>query len=211
MRLVALIVCSLTLTSLITQPCSAQWGWSGGYYHASTAQEGEARGMADVIRSQGQANLLNSAALGNIEDARSKNIENRVQATEAYYQRKQIRQDYLEDKENKDRYALQQSLDRRRVKPLTSQQFDPSTGQITWPGLLRMSEYAKYREPLDELFTKQAQSGSVSHDEYVAALQASKSLRAQLKKDRGEYPAKVLSQAIRFVLKLNHEMDHLLG
>lgn len=211
MRSVTLIICITCLVSLApASQCSAQWGWSGGY-HASTAQEGEARGMADVIRSQGQANLMNSAALGNIEDARSKHIENRVQATEAYYQRKQIRQDYLEDKRSADQYSLQKHLDKRRVKPLTPDEFDSATGHITWPQILLSPEYDEFREPLDLLFSRQAQTGSVSHDEYVAALEASKDLRSRLKDDRDEYPAKVLSQAVRFVIKLNKEMDQHLG
>ena len=47
-------------------------GWGGPSYHASTAAEGAARGMADVVRSAGAANLLNSEAAKNYEDARTK-------------------------------------------------------------------------------------------------------------------------------------------
>ena len=46
---------------------------SNNYRHASTVQEGAARGMADVIRSTGAANLMNSEAAKNFEATTSVN------------------------------------------------------------------------------------------------------------------------------------------
>ena len=67
------------------------YGYRGGY-HASTAAEGYQRGMADIIRSRGQANLMNAQAAGYLEDARAKYLENRYRATEIYYERRKIYQ-----------------------------------------------------------------------------------------------------------------------
>jgi len=50
----------------------------GGYHHASTVEEGAARGMADVIRSRGAANMMNSEAAINYEQARKSNIDKGV-------------------------------------------------------------------------------------------------------------------------------------
>ena len=72
-----------------TSPYFAAVG-PGSYHHASTAAEGAARGMADVVRSAGAANLMNSEAAINIEDARSKYIDNRMQATNTYFQMKTV-------------------------------------------------------------------------------------------------------------------------
>ena len=52
----------------ITPPSSGGGSYGGGYpvsYHSSTAAEGRLRGMGDLVRSQGQANLDNSAAAVN--------------------------------------------------------------------------------------------------------------------------------------------------
>src|SRR5262245_16429695 len=50
-----------------------QWGYS---YHSSTLEEGVQRGFADVVRSQGMANLYNAQAAGQFESARSQYLDN---------------------------------------------------------------------------------------------------------------------------------------
>ncbi|HBO44881.1 MAG TPA: hypothetical protein DD670_13320 [Planctomycetaceae bacterium] len=42
----------------VASAAQAQYGYPS--YHASTAGEGYARGMADVVRSRGEANVMNS-------------------------------------------------------------------------------------------------------------------------------------------------------
>jgi len=61
----------------------------GDFYfqrHASTLEEGIQRGYGDVVRSYGMANLLNSEAAKNYEQARRDYIENRLKATQAYFE-----------------------------------------------------------------------------------------------------------------------------
>ena len=60
-------------------------GWGGGM-HASTAEQGAMMGMADMMQAAGSRNLMNSQALGFVEDAQRKNIDNRMYGTEAYFQ-----------------------------------------------------------------------------------------------------------------------------
>ena len=76
-------------------PARAQWGWGGGY-RPSTAAESYQRGFADVVRSAGAANVMNSAAMINVEEARSKNIENDLKATETYFEKKRVNKEYRE-------------------------------------------------------------------------------------------------------------------
>jgi hypothetical protein len=63
---------------------SAQWG--GYSYHASTAEEGIQRGFADVVRSQGMANLYNAQAATEVEKARSAYLDNQYKATQTYFE-----------------------------------------------------------------------------------------------------------------------------
>lgn len=55
----------------------------GGY--ASTAGQAAAYGLSDVIRSEGYANLQNSEAAKNWEDAKTKEIDNRQKWTNTYF------------------------------------------------------------------------------------------------------------------------------
>ncbi|MFM7108381.1 MAG: hypothetical protein ACKOZU_07250, partial [Planctomycetaceae bacterium] len=66
----------------------AQWGGygfnRGGY--ASTAGQGAAYGMAEMMRAQGTENLLNSQAAKNWEEAKTLEIQNRMRWTETYFE-----------------------------------------------------------------------------------------------------------------------------
>ena len=89
-RLSLLILAGFSLVAVAQFPF-----WEGGgYRHASTVEEGAARGMADVIRSAGAANLMNSEAAKNYQDAQKKYIENRMQATETYFEMKRVNKEY---------------------------------------------------------------------------------------------------------------------
>src|SRR5690242_11792328 len=55
------------------------------YNNASTAAEGLGRGIGDVVRSQGEYNLNTSQAAINLTQARSQEIDNRMQATQTYF------------------------------------------------------------------------------------------------------------------------------
>ena len=116
------------------------YGYGGGYGygHASTEAEGVQRGFADVVRSAGAANLMNSAAAKNYEDARKKYIENRLQATETYFEMRRVNEESRDAKrprplstEQYVRLARQQAPERLSVS-----QLDPLSGTIDWPAVL---------------------------------------------------------------------------
>ena len=52
--------------------------------------------MADVVRSAGAANLMNSAAAINVETARSAYLDNQIKFTNTYFEKKRIRQSYVD-------------------------------------------------------------------------------------------------------------------
>jgi len=60
-----------------------------------TAQSAAQFGMARVISATGNANLMNSAAARNLTAAKSADIANRVQWTNAYYQMRQSHKAYV--------------------------------------------------------------------------------------------------------------------
>lgn len=181
-------------------------GYYGGY-HASTAAEGYQRGMASVLRAQGQKNLADAEAATRLEDARSKYLDNRVKATETFYERKRLYNDYTEEQRYKEAEKRDEYIEKVRLKSLTPEEFDATTGQIAWPTLLRSADYAAYRELLDLLFAKRAETGALDSNEYIEAKRTIRQWRYGIDLEKNKYPKQLLSDGLRFLLKLNRELD----
>ena len=97
------------------------------------------------------------------------------------------------------------------LKSLTTDEFDRTTGTINWPKILDQTQYDEYRHTLDKLFKQRAYAGALTGDEYMQATAANKQWRALLSTQQNVYPAPILSQMIRFILKVNRELDENLG
>jgi hypothetical protein len=177
------------------------------YNSSSTAAEGYQRGLGGVISAQGQRNLSNSQAAINMTDARSAQIDNQVKSVNAFWEKKDIyterqQQEFAQIDQKRAAYLAKHGLG-----SLTPDEFDRTTGRITWPKVLEQKQYDQYRNTLDELMKKRAYMGALSGDEYMAATAASKEWRAMLAKQKDVYPEQILSQMVRFVLKVNRELD----
>src|SRR6516164_7989583 len=62
--------------------------YGGG--HASTAAEGYANGVGNIMQSAGMYNLQTSQAAINVEQARSMNIDNNLKGTQTYFEMRKI-------------------------------------------------------------------------------------------------------------------------
>src|SRR3954470_17305061 len=60
------------------------------YNSASTAAEGYANGMSNVISAQGQKNVSDSQAAINLTQARSSQIDNQVKSVNAFWEKKGV-------------------------------------------------------------------------------------------------------------------------
>ena len=177
------------------------------YNNASTAGESYSRGMSGVIQAQGQRNLSNSQAAINMTDARSAQIDNQVKSVNAFWEKKDIynqrqQQEFAQIEQKRSAYLAKHGLG-----TLTSEEFDRTTGQIAWLKVLEQKQYDPYRNTLDELLKKRAYQGALTGDEYMQATAASKEWRAMLATQKDVYPAPILSQMIRFVLKVDRELN----
>jgi hypothetical protein len=177
------------------------------YNNASTAGESYARGVGDVIQSAGQASVDASQARINNQDAYSMAIDNSVKSVNAFWEKKDIykerEQQYLAQVEQK--RALYMS--KHGLGTLTPEEFDRTTGTLTWPKVLEQKQYDQYRNVLDELMKKRAYQGALTGDEYMQAAAASKQWRAMLAGQKAVYPAPILSQMTRFILKVDREIN----
>jgi hypothetical protein len=181
------------------------------YNSASTAGEGYMNGAANVIQAQGQRNLSNSQANINNQDAYSKAIDNSTKSVNAFWEQKDIYDSRLQQKlagmtEKRNAYLANHGL-----QSLTPQEFDRTTGTIFWPTILDQPQYAEYKNTLTKLFKQRAYAGALTGQEYMQATAANKEWRDKLASEKDVYPAPILSQMIRFILKVNRELNDNLG
>jgi hypothetical protein len=129
-------------------------------------------GYADVVRSYGMANLLNSQAANQIEQARKQYIDNQVKATQSYFEMRRYMKEERRTMQPSP-LSMEQYVRLARVEapePLSTTQLDPLTGTVSWPAPLRQPAYDAYRRRIDRLLQDRA-SGYVVYGEVQAACQ----------------------------------------
>jgi hypothetical protein len=131
--------------------------YAGGYSPYSQ------QGMADIIRSSGQAAENLSRARINNEEARSKYLDNKLKWTEIYWQRKrlgeaELAKDYAKDRARREQW--QEATRGRKPETLSPSQFDAQTGGLEWPDALQGPIYADYRKRIEAELELQATTGT---------------------------------------------------
>jgi hypothetical protein len=181
-------------------------GGGGGYGRASTPAQAYAYGVGAIVRSQGQYNLATAQAAVAAEQANQLAIQNRVDATKAYFELKQINKDYHDSQRG---HASQQSMaqyyEQQKPKKLPPSQLDPVTGQIRWPVLLRAEDYQPYREQMEAMFKLWAHHQDLNRSE---VLKTSEAMQAELKKHIGELPPQDFEDAHKFIETLAYEAHY---
>jgi hypothetical protein len=179
----------------------------GSYGHASTAEEGAARGMADVVRSAGAANLMNSEAAINLQEAQKKNIENHLQYTQTYFQMKSINQQYR-DAQRKPAPNQQQAIrlsQSRMPDRLSANKIDPLTGALAWPLGLRMDSLKDDRERLDAIYAERADKGFLTPDQYIEVKKVTAAMTDELRKYSQQLGGNASIEARKFLESLEYE------
>jgi hypothetical protein len=165
--------------------------------YSSTLEEGVQRGYADVVRSYGMANLLNSQAANQIEQARKANIENRLRATQTYFEMRRYNTE-ARRAERGSPLSTEQYVRLARLQapePLTATQLDSLTGTISWPAPLRAPAYEEFRRRIERLFQDRA-TGYVVYGEIQQVIEA---FAAQLQEDLMKFPANDYVAAKKFL------------
>lgn len=192
---------------------SAQTGWygypfgCGGYHqhHASTAQEGFARGVADVIRARSQAALMDAQAVGYLEDGRRKYLENGNFAVRSFLARRALRDEYRKGADNtfyKSPEKLARYVEKRRLKPLTKSKFFAPSGEISWPLSLATAGDARHRDRVSALVAKWAKARSLVPEESIELAVLLKDWRRKLERNPHELPRSEVVHGARFLDRL---------
>ncbi len=222
----ACIVCLASASSAFAQrwfmPAAVGYGmgggWGGGFGYGGvgTPASLEGQAMADMVRSQGMYNAMTSGAMINVEEARSKFIDNQRQWTEVYMMKQRARRELMAQQEQ-DRQVRQARLQEfRETRPsnpiprLTSAQLDPSTGKVRWPTALERDAFAPLRTQLDQLFAARAHTGTTS--EIATAINSNiREMQAELRKHIRDIVTNEYLEARRFLDSLLFEGQQPVG
>jgi hypothetical protein len=181
------VVLILTAGAVFGQDNWGGWGW--GTPGGGTVEGSWAHGYADVVRAAGEAELNNSIAAGNYADARSKEIDNRLKATQTYFQMRDINKQWTEANKTpaltqEEAYRWAKALSPKRA---TSSQVDPVTGKILWPIILTSAAYNQPRNLLDSLFVSRATQGALNGDQFAQVQQAHDAILATMTANAKKY------------------------
>jgi len=171
--------------------------------------------MADMVRSKGMYNQMTSASMVNVEEARSKYIENQKQWTEVYLMKQRaLSAEHARAKEEararNARYQEYQATHSDLPPRLNSSQLDPSTGKITWPAALMRDSFADKRGEIDSLLASRVHTGTTS--ELSSELNKKvQEMRDELRKHIREIVTQEYLQARKFLDSLSLEGSFPLG
>jgi len=186
----------------------AQFYWPGYGYHSATPAESYAMGAAALGRARGEYNLLTARARVAATEARRHELENRLRATELYFQIRDLNRAYRARRrgprptlDDLKRYAQATT-----PPPLSPSELDFITGEITWPMVLRADRYAEYRAQLEALFAERASGDEISAASYLQIDRTAKAMLAELKRRIRQVPQMDYIAAKRFIQSLAYEV-----
>jgi hypothetical protein len=155
------------------------WGGSGGTTAAGSAMQV----MGSVISAAGNYNLSTSAAAVNMTVAQKNEIENRQQATDAYFSMRATNRAAREAEAGPKPTAEQMvRIARDGVpKPPQTSEMDPVSGKLSWPGVLQMGSFEAPRGEVDQLFAKRAVHGGLDYADQSKVREAIDAMFIELK------------------------------
>ena len=213
LRFISRVVLSLGLLGAWTfaQTANAQVNVGiGNDYGASTVAGSYAQGLSDVITAAGQANLSNSQAANNWEDARSKNFDNHVKYTQTYFEMKRMNKQYR-DAERSPPLSSEQLFriaQQEAPRPLGTGDLDPVTGTLRWPLALRDPAFKPYRDEFNGAFKNRARDpDSFTYSTLMNLQKTAGSWLSDLQAKIGEYRPTDYIQAKKFIESATYELS----
>jgi hypothetical protein len=174
---------------------------------AATAGESYARGVSGIISAQGQANLSNSQAAINATEARSNQIDNQIKSVNAYWEKKGIYEEHVQQEMAVVEAKRERYIARRGSLDFAPEEFDRTTGTVNWPKVLQQTAYDSYRKTFDTVFHDRSYNGALTGDQYVQANTAYNDWRGAILDQKSEYPGPIIQQMLRFLIKVKRELD----
>ncbi len=185
------------------------YGYGGGYGYSSTAAEGYQHGRADMIRSAGQANLMNSMAAINVQQAASAYMDNRLKWTNTYFEMRRVNREAraaergpMPTKEQLARIAHEAA-----PSPLSPGELDPLSGSVNWPVALTADKYKDLRDKIETGLAQRAQRhGAIGYDGFMSLNDTITSMTTMLEGDVRSVPPSQYIYAKNFLKSLGHQI-----
>lgn len=130
------------------------WGWSAG----STAFGSGMLGMAAATQAAGEAELFDSMAARNYQEAYQSWVENQKSREATYYDMRRMHASYrAETRLSAPSPERLTAISRSRLpQRLSNEQLDARSGQIRWPEVFEREEFAANRDAVEHLFAERA-------------------------------------------------------
>ncbi len=180
----------------------------GGYGAGSTPMGSYMAGMSQVIRAQGQYNLLSSEAAINLEEANRRDIENQAKWTNTYFEMRKVNEAYQKSTRAAPPTpeAAEQMAHAAAPARLTTSVLDPVTGKIAWPTALQGDAFEADRETLGRLFSERAVThGAIGADTHAQIRAAVDQSLDKLKSRIRDLDPRTYLEARNFLTSLGHE------
>jgi hypothetical protein len=184
------------------------YGYGANYGAGSTPAGSYLSGLSQAIRAEGQYNLMSSAAAINLEEAKKKEIDSRVQWTNAYFEMRKINQAYTHPPKPSTPAADAWVREAHNIPlpRLSPSSLDSVTGRISWPIALQADDYKADRETLDGLFAERAAThGAIGDDNHGKIRLAVNAALERLKGHIHDLDAQSYLEARKFLNCLTNE------
>lgn len=141
--------------------------------------------IADVIRAQSEANLVNANARTQNAVAYQLELENKLQTIATRLERRRINTEtrfghlHAKAEWRREQAAL--------AKAAPSPHVDPVTGAVAWPLILSTTHYAQARAPINAVFAERAQRGAINPDIYQPMRDWIEKIQCELKTCSAHY------------------------
>ncbi len=188
-------------------PSYSGYGLWGGYGGGGATVEGSMmQGMASVMSADGNYNLATSAAAVNTTQAIKQDIQNRQAATSAYFAMQETNRAARAAKRGPrpDEEQLVRMAAQAAPKPIDASEFDPISGQVKWPELLRGEAFKQQRAVVDQLLVKQAHYGKLGLADHEQVVQALESMIDRLRDMINTVPTQEYIDAKNFLKSLTY-------
>jgi hypothetical protein len=198
------IVLAVTILLSAVSSGEAQYRRRYGGGGGGTAASAYMNGMSSVIQSEGAYNLMTAQAAIAAQQAESQYLQNRLAATQTYFEMRKMNKQYREEERAKPMSgeALTHYYEQMKPKRMTATQVDPVTGQITWPTPLQDEAYASYREQLDSLYKLRAEHKDFNYNDVRLAAEG---MQTEFKKHLDEFAPQDFEKSNRFLEELAAE------
>jgi hypothetical protein len=179
----------------------------GGYYGGGgggTVEGSWMQGMASVISAQGNYNLATSAAAVNLTQAEKQDIQNRQQATNAYFAMQQTNRAATAAKRSPrlSEEQLVRIAAQAAPKALDANDVNPVSGQVNWPSVLQDDMFNKDRVLVEQLLARQMSQGRLGIAEHEQLGDAIERMAATLKSQINSIPTQQYIAAKNFLKSL---------